>query len=59
VSGSLSVSSGLYFFALVGALALCVIGGLLAHRPKRACPRCDRKIPMSVRRCRYCEYELE
>jgi hypothetical protein len=38
--------SGGYFFALIMALGLCVIGGLLAHRPKRAC-------------LRYCEYELE
>ena len=53
------VSGGLYFFALVAALALCVIGGLLAHRPKRSCPRCGRQIPMSVRRCRHCQYEIE
>jgi len=53
------MSGGIYFFALIMALGLCVIGGLLAHRPKRACLRCGRQIPMSVRRCRYCEYEIE
>jgi hypothetical protein len=31
------VSGGLYFFALIGALALCVIGGMLAHRRCRHC----------------------
>ena len=53
------MSGSLYFFALIAALGLCVIGGLLAHRPKRACPRCGAQIPMSVRRCRHCRYEIE
>jgi hypothetical protein len=29
------VSGGLYFLALATALSRCVIGGLLAHRPKQ------------------------
>jgi hypothetical protein len=59
VSGSLSVSGGLYFFALIAALGLCVIGGMLAHRPKRPCPRCNEQIAMSARRCLHCGYEFE
>jgi predicted amidophosphoribosyltransferase len=53
------VSASLYFLALIGALSLCVVGGLMAHRPKRRCLRCQKRIPMSVRRCRYCGYEME
>ena len=53
------MSGGLYFFVLIAALALCVIGGMLAHRPKRSCPRCGTHIPMTARRCRHCEYEME
>jgi predicted amidophosphoribosyltransferase len=53
------VSGSLYFFALIGALALCVVGGKLAHRPKRACPRCGTHIATSARRCRHCQYEIE
>jgi hypothetical protein len=41
------VSGSLYFAALAGALAICVIGGLMAHRARRRC------------RCRHCGYELE
>lgn len=54
-----AMSGGLYFFALASALGLCVIAGLLAHRPKRACPQCGEQISMSARRCRHCEYEIE
>jgi predicted amidophosphoribosyltransferase len=53
------MSGGLYFFALAAALGLCVVGGLMAHRPKRPCPRCRAQIPTSARRCRHCEYEIE
>jgi hypothetical protein len=53
------VSGGLYFFALIVALGLCVAGGMLAHRPKRSCPRCTRQIAQSARRCRHCGYEIE
>jgi len=53
------MSGALYFFVLVIALGLCVIAGLFAHRPKRPCPRCGKRIYMSVRRCRYCQYEIE
>jgi hypothetical protein len=53
------MSGGLYFFALAAALAICVIGGLMAHRPRRPCPRCGKAISMSARRCRHCGYELE
>jgi predicted RNA-binding Zn-ribbon protein involved in translation (DUF1610 family) len=53
------VSGGFYFFALATALGLCVIAGLMAHRPKRPCPRCGAQIVMSARRCRHCEYEIE
>lgn len=53
------MSGGLYFFALITALALCVIGGMLAHRPKRRCPRCNERIAMSARRCLHCGYEFE
>jgi predicted amidophosphoribosyltransferase len=53
------VSGGLYFFVLLAALGLCVVGGMLAHRPKRTCPRCTRQIAQSARRCRHCGYEVE
>jgi hypothetical protein len=53
------VSAGVYFFALAVALGLCVVAGLLAHRPKRPCPQCDEPVLMSVRRCRHCGYEFE
>jgi predicted amidophosphoribosyltransferase len=53
------VSGGVYFFALALALGLCVVGGLLAHRQKRPCPRCGARIETSARRCRHCEYEIE
>jgi predicted amidophosphoribosyltransferase len=53
------MSGSLYFAALLGALAICVIGGLMAHRPRRRCLRCNRSIPQSARRCRHCGYELE
>jgi hypothetical protein len=53
------MSGSLYFLALFGALALCVIGGLLAHTPRRACPRCGKRVSMSARRCLFCEYEFE
>jgi hypothetical protein len=53
------VSGTVYFVFLIGGLGLCVIGGMFAHRPKRACLRCGKQIPMSVRRCRFCEYETE
>jgi predicted RNA-binding Zn-ribbon protein involved in translation (DUF1610 family) len=53
------VSGSLYFFALAAALSLCVIGGLMAHRPKRRCPGCGEQIVMSARRCRHCQYEIE
>jgi predicted amidophosphoribosyltransferase len=53
------MSGSLYFAALIGALVLCVAGGLMAHRPKRRCLRCESRIPMSARRCRHCGYEFE
>jgi Uncharacterised protein family UPF0547 len=53
------VSGGLYFFALIAALGLCVVGGMLAHRPKRPCPRCNEQVPISAMRCRHCQYEFE
>ena len=53
------MSGGLYFAVLLGALVLCVAGGLLAHRPKRTCARCTRQIAQSARRCRHCGYEFE
>jgi predicted amidophosphoribosyltransferase len=52
------VSGGIYFFALVMTLAICVVGGMMAHRPKRPCPRCNERIAMSARRCRHCGYEM-
>jgi hypothetical protein len=53
------VSGGLYFFALIFALGLCVVGAMLAHKPKRPCPRCNEQISMSARRCLHCGYEFE
>jgi predicted amidophosphoribosyltransferase len=53
------MSGGVYFFALASVLSLCVIAGLLAHRPKRPCLRCGEPILLSVRRCRHCGYEIE
>jgi hypothetical protein len=29
------MSGSVYFIFLIGGLALCVIGGMFAHRPKR------------------------
>jgi len=53
------MSGGLYFFALIAALGLCVVGGMLAHRPKRRCLRCNEQILQSAPRCRHCGYEFE
>jgi hypothetical protein len=53
------MSGSLYFFALIVALALCIGGGLMAHRPKRPCPRCTKPIAQSALRCRHCGYEME
>jgi predicted amidophosphoribosyltransferase len=53
------MSGSLYFVALIAALSLCVIGGLMAHRPKRPCPRCGKPISLSAQRCRHCRYEFE
>jgi hypothetical protein len=53
------MSGSVYFIFLIGGLALCVIGGMFAYRPKRACLRCGKQIPMTVRRCRFCQYEIE
>jgi len=52
------MSAGVYFAALAIALGLCLAGGMLAHRPKRPCPRCNERILVSARRCRHCDYEL-
>jgi predicted amidophosphoribosyltransferase len=53
------VSGGLYFAALVGALLICVVGGLMAHRPRRRCLQCNERILQSARRCPHCGYEIE
>ena len=54
-----AVSGGLYFAALVGALLICVVGGLMAHRPRRRCLQCNERILQSARRCPHCGYEIE
>jgi hypothetical protein len=53
------VSGTLYFLALAGALAICVVGGLYAHRPQRRCLRCNKRIDQAALRCRHCGYEFE
>jgi predicted amidophosphoribosyltransferase len=53
------VSGSLYFAALLGALVICVAGGLMAHRPRRRCLQCNQRILQSARRCPHCGYEIE
>jgi hypothetical protein len=47
-----------YFIALLGALSICALAALVAHRPKRPCPRCELRMAIAARRCRFCAYEL-
>ncbi|HZB05876.1 MAG TPA: hypothetical protein VE449_04740 [Thermoleophilaceae bacterium] len=58
-AADLPVSGSLYFAALLGALVICVAGGLMAHRPRRRCLQCNERILQSARRCPHCGYEIE
>ena len=53
------MSGSLYFAALLGALVICVAGGLMAYRPRRRCLECNARILQSARRCPHCGYEIE
>jgi hypothetical protein len=45
-----------YFSFFVGALVLFVIVTILHKEATRPCPRCGADIPLTARRCKYCEY---
>ena len=46
----------IYLLLFLAALAICLVGGLMAPPAVRACPGCGDDIDIRARHCRRCGY---
>jgi predicted amidophosphoribosyltransferase len=46
----------IYLLLFLGAVAICLVCGLMAQPNTRACPGCGEALDIQARKCRSCGY---
>jgi hypothetical protein len=55
---AVQLSLASFLLGLVGFGGLLILVSALHRAPVRPCHRCERRVPISARTCRYCGYEF-
>jgi hypothetical protein len=48
----------IYILMFVMAVSLCLSAVITGTGPTRKCPQCDRRVPITARKCRGCLYRF-